>query len=90
MGRANYWTLIPFAGLMCVLLVFGLIWPHKVPAPPGQRRWSPTAIRIWFGLVLVVIVAFAIPSMLREARNDPNCERPGTATGQTHQPSDSN
>jgi hypothetical protein len=81
LGRANYWTSLPFLGLMVILIVFGLIWPEKLPNM-GESRWSPLAIRLWLGFVLILVLAFFVPASLREARNDPNCDHPGTAMEQ--------
>jgi hypothetical protein len=37
LGSANWWTTVPFAGLMAALLVFGLIWPSQLPDLPRGR-----------------------------------------------------
>ena len=88
LGRENYWMTIPFACVMSAFMLFGVIWPNKLPTPPNQRRWSPTAIRLFFGVMLVVTLGFAVPSMFREAHNDPACNHPGSLVHHADQGSD--
>lgn len=72
LGRVNYWVTLPFLGFMVVLLVFGLIWPRKLP-DVGKRRWPPWAIRLGFSLCLVLVVGVFVPSALGEARHNLDC-----------------
>ena len=89
LGRANYWTSLPFAGLMVLLAIGALVWPRRIPMRLLRGwKWPPNATRAYAAVWLAVILGLAVPSMLREARNNPDCEPPGSAMAQIHQQPD--
>lgn len=69
LGSWNYWTTLPFMTVFAVVAALGVVFPQWLRFWPVPM-WARRAIA---AVLLVGVVAVAIPSALREARNNPDC-----------------